>query len=72
MKDSMFAKIVYFKSTKDFSASFDGDTTDELSQALPYPYFLEDKKIIQDFDEPEDIEVWKVKITVETIDSFVE
>jgi hypothetical protein len=72
MKDSMFAKVVYFKSTKEFSASYDGDTTEELSQAMPYPYWYEDLKIAEEFDNPEDVEVWKVKIIVETIDNIAQ
>jgi hypothetical protein len=70
MKDSMFAKVLYFKSNKEFSASLDGDTTDELSQAMPYPFFQDDKTLVEEFDDPEDIEVWKVRVTVETVETF--
>jgi hypothetical protein len=69
MKDSMIAKVVFFKDTKEFCGSLDGDLTDKLAEAYPFYEDDLDSSIISDMDKDcqEQAEVWKVKITVETI-----
>ena len=68
MKSSHLAKIVYFPEIKEFSASNEGDTTEDMSEAYPYYEFDSDKSILNDFDDNCKGEVWKVKITVETVE----
>jgi hypothetical protein len=70
MKSSMNAKVVYFKDLKEFDGDGEGNNTDELSQAMPYYEFDSDESIIGGYDDEyrNQAEVWKVKITVETIE----
>jgi len=67
MRGSYLAKIVYFPEMKEFSASDQGDTTEDIAEAFPYYEFASDESILKDFDDSCKGEVWKVKITVETV-----
>jgi hypothetical protein len=69
MKDTRIAKVVFFKDTKEFCGSLDGDLTDNLTEAYPFYEDDLDSSIITDMDEDyqAQAEIWKVKITVETL-----
>lgn len=69
MEDSYFGKVVFFEKEKQFGAD-DGDLTHKLSEAIVYPEYNSDEGILQlfDFDYRKDIKIWKVRITVETVE----
>lgn len=69
MRDSFIAKVVYFNELKEFDATSDGDNTGRLSEAFPYPETDSDEDIKELYDNgyQDQIEIWKVQITVETI-----
>jgi hypothetical protein len=61
-------KIVYFKKDKTF-ADREGNISDFLDDAILYDDELSDKTIKSffDIDYQEQIEIWKVRVTIETI-----
>jgi hypothetical protein len=69
MKSSYKAKVVYFRDLKEFDCG-EGWTTSDLSMALSHYEFYSDESIIKEFDDEyiEQAEIWKVKITVETVE----
>ena len=70
MEDSFIAKVVYFNKLKEFDAASSGDYTKKLAEAFPYSETDSDENIksLYDDDDQDEIEIWKVKITVETVE----
>lgn len=68
MKTYKFKKIVYFKDNKTF-ANKENDGSDFLDDATLYDDELSDETIKSFFDDDykDVIEVWRVRVTVETI-----
>lgn len=68
MKAYKFGKVVFDKELKEFAGS-DEAMTEFLEDALIYDKDLEDKEIISfyDSDYQDKMEIWKVRITIETI-----
>lgn len=66
MRAVTFAKIVFFKKEKMF-ADVDGGYTDYLSEACKYSTDAIDDVIRGEYDNPEDVEIWKVRIITETV-----
>lgn len=62
------AKIVYFKKIKGF-ASHTGEITGLMDEAVLYDIDMDDRVIISFFDDEyqDQIEVWKVEITIRTV-----
>lgn len=69
MKTYKMAKIVYFKKDKEFSASNYGGVSGYMDEAILYDIDMPDETIISFFDDDyqEQIEVWKVRLTIETL-----
>jgi hypothetical protein len=74
MKDSYNAKVVYLRDLKVFDGDGQGDFTEEFSQAMPYYEFDSDERILSGYDDDfkNQAEIWKVKITMETVDDNYE
>lgn len=69
MKTYKMAKIVYFKKDKEFSASNDGGVSGYMDEAILYDIDMPDETIISFFDDDyqDQIEIWKVRLTIETL-----
>jgi hypothetical protein len=70
MRSSYIAKVVYFKDLREFDGDGEGNTTNNLSEAMFYYKFDSDESIISAYDEEyrNQAEVWKVRVIVETIE----
>ena len=68
MKDSRISKIAFFKNEKKFDEGY-GNMCECLAEAMLYPDFMLDEEIIKQFDKDyqEQVEIWKIRVTYETI-----
>jgi hypothetical protein len=69
MRDSYEAKVIYFNKNKEFDFDGDGNLTHDLSLAYFYREDFSDEALLKDLDDDykEQAEIWKVRVTIETI-----
>jgi len=68
MRDTYIGKVIYFKISRSFEGN-DGYEANKLSEAAIYPECSTEGDLLGDFDKDnrDQAEIWKVKVTIDTV-----